>query len=421
MSMETNTGSTFVAASPSRFSQATARMGLGAFGVSLIVHAVFVILAIFVLYKWVQPAPPEPQVTEWANHKTGGGNGAETLHKVAKAQKARIASSKPPVIVANRPDSSIPLSEREPSLGAALPMVALSGGGGGPGKGAGIHGGPGGDGFGVIGTPGKGVPIQINPFGSKENNGSALSGHFYDFKQDEKGKEIKYDLRNYDEFLSRVKKLQRANFRESAFRNYFKAPDPLFLSQIAIPFGNASEGPIVFGVADKVKPSGWLVHYRGTVVAPRDITFRFAGMGDDYISAFVGGRPKLIAGWPGSGSQAADGWDKQEPIGAHKSPLGDQPLTYGDWIRLKKGEKMELDLAIGECPGGKMGFILMIEEKGVTYEMSGGRPILPLFTTEVIRPERKAQIVKGFGSYEFEWENVPVFAPEGSRKNDFGL
>lgn len=246
-----------------------------------------------------------------------------------------------------------------------------------------------------------------------------MVGSFYDFKQDEKGKPVNYDIGNTEDFDSRVKKIQRGNFRDSVLRNFFKAPTTLYLSQVAIPDGRAEQGPTVFGVADKVKPSGWVVHYKARLTAPRDMNFRFVGVADDYLCASVDGRPRLVAVW----GHAADdyyGWKPEAPSGEHPGPFRNHPITYGDWVRLRKGQEFDMDIAIGERPGGYMTFLLMLEEKDVTYKMSGARPILPLFSTEAIRPERKDQIIKGFGSYEFDWQNVPVFAPV-NKKNDFGL
>jgi hypothetical protein len=85
-------------------------------------------------------------------------------------------------------------------------------------------------------------------------------------------------------------------------------------------------------------------------------------------------------------------------------------LVYGDWIPLKAGEVIDLDIAIGERPGGKVGFILHIEEKDVQYRTdSNGRPILPLFATAPFSEEEKSRLISTFGSYQIEWDNIPVF------------
>jgi len=55
-----------------------------------------------------------------------------------------------------------------------------------------------------------------------------------------------------------------------------------------------------------------------------------------------------------------------------------------------------------------------------TYRFSGlgddylvvlvnGRPILPLFATAPFSEEEKSRLVSTFGSYQIEWDNIPVF------------
>src|SRR6478736_2257121 len=67
------------------------RLGLGAFTISLIVHGVFILLAIFFLYKWI--APPTEKVEQFVPGGGGGGNnGAEASHKIQKQMKTRMAA-----------------------------------------------------------------------------------------------------------------------------------------------------------------------------------------------------------------------------------------------------------------------------------------------------------------------------------------
>lgn len=403
-----------------------ARMGGSAFAISLFVHGIFLILAIFFLYKWITPT--SEKVDQFVPGGGGGGdNGSEASHKIQKQMKSRMA---PPSVAKRIMSSSTTASFALPEnntemMNSRLPMdvgaaSAGTGGGAGGGHGTGIGTGVG-SGSGPGSGPGSGRGfLSVSPFGSKEKNGSALEGHFFDFKQDENGKPVPYSIENAEDFNSRVVKLQKANFRDSAFRKFFKAPDSLYLSQIAIPEVPASSGPQVFGAGDKVKPSGWLAHYKGRLVVPRDMTLRFVGFADDYLSVLIDGRPRMITDWEGKMAPTLDGWNPKEPTN-HIGPIRGRPLTYGDWIRLRKGQQIDLDIAIGERPGGNVSFILLIEEQGAPYKITGGHPILPLFTTEFIRTERKEQIQKGFSGYDFEWEHVPVFAPVNSGANHFGL
>lgn len=386
------------------------RFGFGAFTVSLLVHAVFAILAIFFFVRWVDP----PQEKLDFIPGGGGGNDGQTVTKKIQHQK-RMATA--PVVpsrltTANIATYTLPDSATEmtdPGLPMALSDASTgSGGGAGGGRGTGIGSGTG-SGTGPGSGPGVGKGfVGTTVFGSKEQRFDALAGHLYDFKQTDKGKEVEYDVGNAAHFNSRVLELQKRRYRDAAFRDYFKAPDTLYLTQLAIPLRPAQEGPALFGAADKMKPSGWLAHYRGTLKAPKPMSFRFVGSADDYIGVFIKGRPRLIATRPEIQTTLADRWEPADTGQAFPGPMG--TLVFGDWINVKKGEDLEIDLAIGERPGGVVGFLLLIEEKGKDYAKTpSGRPILPLFTTEPIRDEIRERVTKGFQNWEFDWSDVPVF------------
>jgi len=137
----------------------------------------------------------------------------------------------------------------------------------------------------------------MTPFGTNVALDASIPGRFYDFKQISRGKPVEdYQIGGKD-FDDRVRAIQKAGYRESAFRKFSQAPETLYLTQIAVPYSPANSGPEFFNVADKVKPAGWFVHYQGEVTVNRDITFRFIGTGDDYIGVFAKGRPRMISSW----------------------------------------------------------------------------------------------------------------------------
>jgi len=57
-------------------------------------------------------------------------------------------------------------------------------------------------------------------------------------------------------------------------------------------------------------------------------------------------------------------------------------LRAGDWINLKKGQIVDIDVLIGERGGGFFCTFLLIEKLGDTYEKIDGHPILPVFQLE---------------------------------------
>jgi hypothetical protein len=247
-------------------------------------------------------------------------------------------------------------------------------------------------------------------FGSSGARAGSLEGSLYDFKQKPDGRPISYDLGNRAEFVDRVVRLQRSNFSESALKRHFRAPNQLFLTHLAVADSPASAGPEFFGAKDSIQPSGWLAHYRGQIRVPKSGSYRFVGLGDDYMGVFLDGRMRLAASWSDIQEGVAGRWEPTAPTGEHLSPFTGMRLVYGDWVKLREGELIDFDLAIGERPGGRVGFMLMVEEQGVDYRKAAdGRPILPLFTTAPLSSEEKDRVVREFGSWEFEWDRVPVF------------
>ncbi|MEO7099020.1 MAG: hypothetical protein ABI162_06635 [Luteolibacter sp.] len=380
------------------------RLGLGAFSISLLVHGLFALIAVLFLYKWVYP-PTDATVTP---PFIGGSPHAETQTKI----KTQIQQTMPVsyvdrnrIVIPGVTDYTVPeIQNQMADGGQAIPDLAS------PSPGTGMPGGlVGGHNAGPVGPA---LGVHTTPFGTTFADGS-LPGHFYDFKQTAKGKPTEgYNVRGVEDYASRVIRIQKDGFREAAFRKFFQAPDALYLTQLAIPTTDADAGPKFFNVADKVKPSGWLVVYDGSISTNRDMTFRFLGTGDDYISVFNNSQPKLINAWPDMRQSVMDHWKPSEAIDNDApSPLPGAPLVKGDWITLRRGQKMDISIAIGERPGGKVGFVLMVEEKGVEYRTgSNGAKVLPLFTTQPITKTSRDRITKDFPNWEFQWDGVPVFA-----------
>lgn len=259
----------------------------------------------------------------------------------------------------------------------------------------------GGDGSGTGGGGGGG-------FGSSSRNSGGMEGWLYDFKKKPSGKDISYNLDDRAEFVDRVLRLHRTDFSESSLGRHFRAPKSLFLTHLAIPGSNADDGPRLFG-AD-IKPSGWIAHYHGRITVPKAGTYRFSGLGDDYLMVMINRNIRLVACWPDIQEKVQANWDPSEPTGSFNSPFGETKLVFGDWVNMRQGETLDFHLCVGERPGGLVGFVLQIEEKGVEYrKAANGRPILPLFTTAPFPEEEKSRVSREFGSYEFEWANVPVF------------
>ena len=209
-------------------------------------------------------------------------------------------------------------------------------------------------------------------FGSSKASKTALIGILYDLKQSQDRKPLPMDIPMYgrvvNEFLSK-------DWDESVLNRYFRATRPLYATQVFVPLISASAAPRAFDVEKIVKPSYWLIHYKGQVSAPGDGEWRFWGDGEEVCSVAVNGKPVLLANWREITTPDVP-WKSPEPPGM---AVANSHLVAGTWFSVKKGEVIDLDVLIGERGGGVFCAFLLIEKKGEKYEMVDGQPVLPVF------------------------------------------
>jgi hypothetical protein len=221
------------------------------------------------------------------------------------------------------------------------------------------------------------IPSSAAPaddaFGRSERQGATLIGIFYDLKQTQQREPIPEFARRYtlslDEFLV-------SGFDEALLNRFFRAATPLYTTQFAIPMMNANGAPKAFGVDGVAKPSYWVVHYKGQIAPPADGTYRFVGNFDDLLVVAINRKVVLDGSRPDTRFPRL-GWKEA----ADKGPrvAANELAKYGDWIDLKAGQPVDIDILIGERPGGQFHGVLLYEKKGETYPSSGGRAVLPLF------------------------------------------
>lgn len=209
-------------------------------------------------------------------------------------------------------------------------------------------------------------------FGSKEASETALIGILYDLKQNQSRQPMPMNTETFgkviDEFISK-------GWDETVLNRYFRVARPLYTTQIFIPLISANSAPKAFEVEDIVKPSYWVVHYKGQVSAPTDGAWRFWGDGEEVCSVAVDGKNVLLANWKEVTCPSV-GWKSPEPPG---QKVANSNIRAGDWIELKAGQVVDLDVIIGERAGGVFCAFLLIEKKGETYAQVDGHPILPVF------------------------------------------
>lgn len=246
-------------------------------------------------------------------------------------------------------------------------------------------------GVGGLGSLGFGMRFDTL-FGGDSGAGNELVGTFYDLKQTASGEPIKMT----DAAYTLIVKKFINSWNERKLRDYYQAPNKKYALALIMPLMRASGAPEAFGVADKVRPKHWLVHYRGTISVPETGRYRFCGFADDILFVRVNRKIVLDASHPKWQSKIT-GWESRAPERG-RLRIGDANLTIGDWISLRKGQKVPIEMLLGEIPGGNFSCYLLIEQEGKTYRQvpvrNGGlRPVLPVFKMAEI-PEGLKQKMK---------------------------
>ncbi len=245
----------------------------------------------------------------------------------------------------------------------------------------------GGDGLGSLG-----FDMDIGDlFGGKSSGGNELVGTFFDLKQTKKGKPTGM---NDGLYIAALRSFMKS-WDIRRLEEYFTAPTKKYATFFMIPDISADAAPKAFGVDDVVKPKHWVAFYTGNISAPETGSYRFCGSGDDILAVRVRGRLVLDAG-----TQQKSGWKSDDDNNARYPALktkshGQRAMYIGDWFRLTADKSSEIEILLGEVPGGLFYCRLLIQKKGVEYEQAsfsfngatGTRPVLPIFKTKEI-PEK---------------------------------
>jgi len=258
----------------------------------------------------------------------------------------------------------------------------------------GVKGGMGGGTGSGLGGLSLGFDFDMDLFGSNRGTGNEFVGTLYDLKQTKGGKPTDIGI---DDFYRIIKRFVGSNWNPNRLSDYYQAPKQKHASFFMMPRMSANEAPKAFGVEGLVKPSGWVIHYRGTLCAPEDGKYRFCGMGDNALIVKVGSKKVVLdATLQSRDAGKMTSWKSDDPDN-RKFPMEHGKMVIGDWFNLKKGEPVEMDVLVGEAmtggaetvgsKGNKFSATLLIQQEGKTYPMAGGRPVLPIFKTIEI-PEK---------------------------------
>ena len=248
---------------------------------------------------------------------------------------------------------------------------------------------------------------EVTLFGSGQSIGNDFVGTFYDFKRGRTGRDIPM---NPDMYLAALRAFVVGDWKISKLAKYYHSPKELFATSFMIPTILSSVAPAAFDEADTLGYC-WAAHYKGQLVHKDGITFRFWGQGDDILLVRVNGKLVLNACWPGdSESQFSSLW-RTHSAKSRTYYLGNNKSVVGDWITLEPGVPLDMEVLIGEKPGGGYCAMLLVEVEGVRYETGPqSNPLLPMFKTTEPSLDLIDAIYRDLVLGEATVTNGPVFS-----------
>ena len=209
----------------------------------------------------------------------------------------------------------------------------------------------------------------------------SLVGRFYDLKQTRGRKPSGVSPEEYHQIF---RKFVREDWNPSILNEYYHPAKALYATQLMIPNMPADEGPKAFELEKEVQPSRWLVHYSGRVSPSESGTYHFVGAGDDVMVVRFNNKVVLDRCW----YQQDQTWQpkKNYQYGWTGIPNG---FAQGDAIEVQAGEWYDMEVLIGEQPGGLVFACLLLEKDGEEYPKDPkGNPVLPIFRlADVPMPE----------------------------------
>lgn len=331
--------------------------------VTFAIHGVLIVITLFIVaVKVIQPKDPEFK-------------GQKMKHE-GPPPRPQVPVELNPAASPPKLPESIPLPTKDNYVEIAMPNVETKG----------VD-------LGRLATGSQVPELMVSDptiFGDSVPQGNELGGTFYDLKQTDKGEPV--DM-NIDRFFSALASFTKG-WNQGRLDDYFKAPRKNYTTFFMIPTIHSSAATEAFGVNNVVTPDYWAAYYEGYIAAPETGYYRFLGYGDDILLVRINKRLVLDGGFSDYRPKLQTGWSSDDENN-RLYPIGSQFLYIGDWFKLTKGERIKMEVLIGDV-GGLCSSQLLIEQKGATYAQapfSGGtRPILPVFRTKVIPESLVGQI-----------------------------
>ena len=379
------------------------RLGGEGLTISLIIHLILILIAaIWVISTVTDSVKKDPDTFSTGQGGGAAGDKAKQFKTRAQPKNPKSMAKNTARITSKSANATISLPDLPNSSVASL-NTGMMGGGSSKGFGGGSGGGIG-SGMGVGRGNGRNF---VSLFGAKVGT-NGLVGTFYDLKQTPSHKETECAPQSgIGPYREAVKEFFQGGWSPTKFAKYYKAPEPLIAGQLFIPSRSANAAPEAYGVEKEVKPSRWVVHYKGVVEVPQSIPFRFVGTGDDWLLvrwdkkiALDDGYERFVVGADGNYKDFKQVVTKEFPI--DRTPGSLNRMKAGPWINETKGKKVPIEIAIGETPGGVFDVYLAIEVATSNQRVKGdfvGEGTLKLFRVnseplpkEIENPGRKLTI-----------------------------
>jgi hypothetical protein len=228
---------------------------------------------------------------------------------------------------------------------------------------------------------------SMTMFGKNRSTGNDLQGNLYDLKRYSNGAPTGLDRDNVPMFIRLLGPFFERNWAVSELSKFYKGPSSLYATQFMVPPTQSDIAPAKFGISENIEPARWVAVYRGKIAHTNDIKFRFVGCGDDFFYVRINGQMVLDGSYSVERKNLSRySWESRSSD-HRKWLLGHMLARVGDWIELKAGEPVEMEVFMAEGPGGLFSAMLLVQVDGVQYSKNDrGDPILPIFKTTEVPP-----------------------------------
>lgn len=244
-----------------------------------------------------------------------------------------------------------------------------------------------------------------SPFGPTNSIGNDLEGVYYDFKRTRSGS---YNGEGQETFRATLRKFLEGDWDTSVLSRFYRSPVRRYATCIMVPTMNSSIAPASFG-EDPGSGFFWMVRYKGKIVYPKDITFRFWGVGDEILAVRIGKEVVFADIWEGDRTQYGNFWRGNDPQRKQYLLGHNTTMEIGDWVSLEAGVPRDIEIILGDN-GGLAALMLLVEVKGIKYEQNKqGGPILPIFKTSELSHDMIDVIYQDLSPAEACLTNGPVF------------